>query len=396
MPPPLAGLRILALTQLGAGPYGMMMLGDLGAEIVKIEDPTTGGDEARSVPLEAIDGDSLYYQSFNRNTRSVTVNLRTPGGRDVFRRLAAHADAVYANPRGDLPAKLGLDYASLRDVNPRIVCCTLTGFGRSGPRAADPAYDYLIQGLAGFMHITGEPGGPPVRSGVAVVDFAGGLASALGLLVALMRARDTGVGGDVDVSLFDTAVSMLTHIATGYLRSGIEPQRLPGGSHPSVVPSQTFATRDGRVLVMCMKAKFWQRLTELLGRADLARDPRFADFGGRLAHRAALLAELEPIFRARTTAEWVAQLRGQVPCAPVNSVGAALADEQALHRDMIVTVEHPRYGALREVGCPIKIDGAPPQYAPAPPLGADTDAVLRDWLGMTNAEIEALRTDGAV
>jgi crotonobetainyl-CoA:carnitine CoA-transferase CaiB-like acyl-CoA transferase len=396
MPLPLAGLRILALTQLGAGPYGMQVLGDLGADIVKIEDPTVGGDEARRVPLAPIDGDSLYYQSFNRNTRSVTINLRTSGGRDLFRRLAARADAVYANPRGDLPAKLGLDYASLKDMNPRIVCCTLTGFGRDGPRAADPAYDYLIQGLAGFMHVTGEPDGPPVRSGVAVIDFAGGLASALGLLIALLRARTTGIGGDVDVSLFDTALSMLTHMATGYLRSGVEPQRLPGGSHPTVVPSQTFTTADGWMLVMCMKEKFWQRLTALLERPDLARDPRYAGFGARLTNRTALIAELDPIFRSRPTAEWLALLRGHVPCAPVNSVGDALADEQVAHRKMVVSVDHPEYGAVREVGCPIKIDDVDPRYAPAPPLGADTETILRDWLGMDASAIAWLRGEGAI
>jgi crotonobetainyl-CoA:carnitine CoA-transferase CaiB-like acyl-CoA transferase len=393
---PLNGLRILALTQLGAGPYGMQVLGDLGAEIVKIEDPTTGGDEARSVPPEPIGGDSLYYQSFNRHTRSLTLNLRMPAGRAVFRRLAACVDAVYANPRGDLPAKLGLDYASLRDVNPRIVCCTLTGFGRSGPRAADPAYDYLLQALAGFMTVTGEPDGPPVRSGVAVVDFAGGVMSALGLMVALLRARATGVGGDVDVSLHDTAVSMLTYFATGYLRSGVEPQRYRHGSHSTVVPAQSFATRDGWVLVMCMKDKFWQRLTELIGRPDLVRDPRFAGFTERLQHREALLAELEPLFRTRTTDAWIALLHGQVPCAPVNSIAEALRDEQVLHRDMIVSVEHPRYGTLREVGCPIKIDDLAPRYAPGAALGADTDAILREWLDLSAAEIAALRAHGAI
>jgi crotonobetainyl-CoA:carnitine CoA-transferase CaiB-like acyl-CoA transferase len=393
---PLDGLRILALTQLGAGPFGMQLLGDLGAEIIKIEDPTTHGDEARSVPPEAIGGDSLYYQSFNRHTRSLTLNLRTPAGRDIFRRLAAQVDAVYANPRGDLPAKLGLDYASLKDVNPRLVCCTLTGFGRSGPRAADPAYDYLLQALAGFMSVTGEPDGPPVRSGVAVVDFAGGVMSALGLMVALLRARATGVGGDVDVSLHDTAVSMLTYFATSYLRNGVEPRRFRHGSHSSVVPAQSFATRDGWVLVMCMKEKFWQRLTELLARPDLARDPQYAGFAARLQRRDALLAELEPIFRTRTTAEWIALLRGQVPCAPVNDVAQALADEQVAHRNMIVSVEHPRYGTLRAVGCPIKIDDIEPRYAPGAALGADTDAILSAWLGMSASEIEVLRRQGAI
>lgn len=393
---PLANLRILALTQLGAGPYAMQILGDLGAEVVKIEDPRVGGDEARAVPPEPIGGDSLYYQSFNRNTRSLTLDLRGGAGRELFRRLATRADAVYANTRGDLPAKLGLDYASLRDVNPRLVCCTLTGFGRSGPRAADPAYDYLLQGLAGFMAVTGEPDGPPVRSGVAVVDFAGGMASALGLMIALLRARDTGLGGDVDVSLHDTAVSMLAYFATAYLRSGTEPQRLPGGSHSTVVPSQTFATADGWMLVMCMKDKFWQRLTELIGRPDLACDPRYATFGGRFEHRGALLAVLEPIFRARTTAEWIAVLAGQVPCAPINTVSAALADPQVAHRNMLVTVDHPRYGPLREVGCPIKIDDVAPRYAAASPLGADTDSILREWLGMDDGAIAALRREEVI
>lgn len=393
---PLDGLRILALTQLGAGPYGMQVLGDLGAEIIKIEDPTTGGDEARSVPPEPIGGDSLYYQSFNRHTRSLTLNLRTPAGHELFLRLAARVDAVYANPRGDLPAKLGLDYASLKDVNPRIVCCTLTGFGRSGPRAADPAYDYLLQALAGFMTVTGEPDGPPVRSGVAVVDFAGGVMSALGLMVALLRARATGIGGDVDVSLHDTAVSMLTYFATSYLRSGVEPRRFRHGSHSSVVPSQSFATRDGWVLVMCMKEKFWRRLIELIGRPDLAGDPRYAGFAERLQHREALLAELEPLFRTGTTAEWIALLRGQVPCAPVNTIAQALADEQVLHRNMVVAVEHPRYGTLREVGCPIKIDDLEPRYAPGATLGADTDTILGEWLGMSAAQIAAMRKEGAI
>lgn len=395
-PPPLQGLRILALTQLGAGPFGMQLLGDLGAEIIKIEDPTSGGDEARAVPPEPIGGDSLYYQSFNRHTRSLTLNLRSPAGRDVFRRLAAQVDAVYANPRGDLPAKLGLDYASLKDVNPRLVCCTLTGFGRSGPRAADPAYDYLLQGLAGFMAVTGEPDGPPVRAGVAVVDFAGGTMSALGLMIALMRARETGIGGDVDVSLHDTAIAMLTYFATGYLRSGVAPQRFRQGSHSSVVPSQSFATRDGWVLVMCMKDKFWLRLTELLGRSDLARDARYAGFSERLSNREALLAELEPLFRTRTTAEWIALLRGQVPCAPVNGIAEALADEQVEHRRMIVSVDHPRYGTLREVGCPIRIDAHEPRYAPGAAFGADTDAILSEWLGLPATEIDDLRRAGAI
>src|SRR5437879_6575385 len=201
---PLTGVRILALTQLGAGPYAMMLLGDLGAEIIKIEDPTIGGDEARVVPPFAGEGDSPYFQSMNRNAKSLTLNLRVAAGRQLFHRLVQVADAVYTNSRGDLPAKLGLDYASLQAVNPRIVCCSLSGFGKTGPRAADPGYDFLVQALAGFMSMSGAPDAPPTRCGVSIADFSGGLTSTVGLLIGLLRARETGVGCDVDVSLLDT------------------------------------------------------------------------------------------------------------------------------------------------------------------------------------------------
>jgi crotonobetainyl-CoA:carnitine CoA-transferase CaiB-like acyl-CoA transferase len=393
---PLSNLRILALTQLGAGPYAMKMLADLGAEILKIEDPTTGGDEARNVPPGAEDGDSIYYQTFNRNTRSLAIDLRVAEGRALFERLVRVSDAVYANPRGDLPAKLRIDYASLKDVNPRVVCCFLSGFGRSGPRAADPAYDFLIQGLAGFMSVTGEPGGPPTKCGVSIVDFSGGLMSAIGLLIGLLRARETGVGGDVDVSLLDTAVSMLNYLAVWNLNRGYVPQRMPDSAHQTLVPSQNFPTKDGTLVIMCMKEKFFQRLVHLLGLGHLASDPRFATFADRLEHRDELIPLLKEVLRTRTTEEWLALMRDQVPCAPVNDVGEALRDEQVLARDMVVSFEHPRFGTVRDVGCPIKIDGAEPVFRAAAPLGADTEDVLRELLGMREAEIAELKRKGAI
>jgi crotonobetainyl-CoA:carnitine CoA-transferase CaiB-like acyl-CoA transferase len=396
MPLPLEGLRILALTQLGAGPYAMTMLGDLGAEIVKIEDPTTGGDEARNVPPYAEDGDGLYYQSFNRNTRSVTVNLRTAEGQNVFRRLVAVSDAVYSNPRGDLPAKLGFDYANLAEINPRIVCCALSGFGSTGPRAPDPAYDFLLQGLAGFMSVTGEPDAAPTRCGVSIVDFSGGLMSAVGLLIGLLRARTTGVGGNVDVSLLDTAVSMLNYLATFNLNRGIEPRRLAGSAHQTLVPSQNFPTRDGFIVIMCMKEKFWQRLAEHMQLAHLLEDPRFQTFADRLAHRDELIPILEARFKTKNTAEWLHRLRGAVPCAPVNTISEALEDEQVRAREMVVSYEHPRLGTIRQVGCPIKIDDVRPRYTPAARLGADTDDVLRNLLHMDTHTIEELRSKGAI
>lgn len=393
---PLADTRILALTQLGAGPYAMTMLGDLGAEIIKIEDPTIGGDEARTVPPYAADGDSPYFQSLNRNAKSLTLNLRTAQGRDVFHRLVRVADAVYANPRGDLPAKLGLDYASLKAVNPRIVCCALSGFGKTGPRAADPGYDFLMQALAGFMSVSGDPGAPPTRCGVSVVDFSGGLTSAVGLLIGLLRARRTGVGCDVDVSLLDTAISMLNYLAVWNLNKGYRLERQPDSAHQTLVPSQTFPSRDGNIVIMCMKEKFWQRLADRIGMPHLKEDARFRTFQDRLTHRHELIALLKDVLRTKTTDEWLAVLRGHVPCAPVYDVEQALRDEQVLARDMVVTVEHPRFGTLRQVGCPIKIDDLRPRYGPASPLGADTEELLHELLGLSHVEIDHLRERGAI
>ena len=394
---PLDGLRILAATQLGAGPFGMMFLADLGAEVIKIEDPSSGGDEARRVPpfADPAAHDGLYYQAFNRGTRSLTLNLRHPEGQALLRQLVARVDAVFNNLRGDLPATLGLDYAALRDANPRVVCCSLTGFGRTGPRRAEPAYDYLLQAYAGFMSVTGEPDAPPTKCGVSIVDFAGGMLSALALMIGLHRARATGVGCDVDVSLLDAALSMLNYMALWSLNRDWRPVRHPLGQHQSLVPSQTFRTADGWLVIMVMKEKFWQRLVECLALPALGDDPRFRTFADRLAHRDVLIPLVEDAFRRRTTAEWLARLRGKVPVAPVYTVDEALADEQAVARDMIVDVEHPVFGTLREVGCPIKLDGVAPRYAPGAPLGADTAAILAE-VGVGAAALEGLRARGVV
>jgi crotonobetainyl-CoA:carnitine CoA-transferase CaiB-like acyl-CoA transferase len=394
---PLDGVRVLAFTQLGAGPWAMMLLADLGADVVKVEDPTTGGDEARTVPpfADAAARDGLYFQALNRGARSLTLDLRAAGARDLLHRLVARADAVYNNLRGDLPGRLGLDYAALRVANPRIVCCSLSGFGRTGPRAGEPGYDYLVQAYAGFMSLSGEPDAPPTKAGVSVVDFAGGILSALALVIGLHRARTTGEGADVDVSLLDTAVSMLNYLAAWTLNRDWRPERLPGGAHQSLVPSQSFRTRDGWLVVMCMKEKFWARLVEHLELPALAGDLRFATFAGRLAHRDALVPVLADAFRRRTTAEWLARLRGRVPVAPVYSVEEALADEQVEARAMVVDLLHPVFGRLREVGCPIKMDGVAPRYRPASALGADTAALLAE-IGVGAADLAALRARGVV
>src|SRR5262249_31208785 len=243
--------------------------------------------------------------------------LRTAEGQDLLHRLVGRVDAVYNNLRGDLPGKLGLDYAALRAANPRIVCCSLSGFGRTGPRAGDPGYDYLLQAYAGFMSVSGEPDGPPTKCGVSIVDFSGGILSALALMIGLWRARATGVGCDIDVSLLDTAVSMLNYLAVWTLNRDWRPQRLPGGAHQSLVPSQSFRTRDGWTVIMCMKEKFWERLAERTALSPLRDDPRFRTFADRLANRDVLRPILEAEFGRRTTAEWLERLRGHVPIAPV-------------------------------------------------------------------------------
>jgi crotonobetainyl-CoA:carnitine CoA-transferase CaiB-like acyl-CoA transferase len=394
--PPLDGLRIVAVSQFGAGPFGTQLLADLGAEIIKIEDPGVGGDVSRYVPPYLAEQDSLYFQSFNRGKKSVTLDLKHPGGQAVFHDLVRVSHAVYNNLRGDQPAKLGLTYAALSDVNPAIVCCSLSGFGMTGPRAAEPAFDYLIQGYAGYMAITGEPDGPPGKCGVSVIDFAGGYVSIAGLMAGLWDAQRTGRGRDIDVSLLDTAVSMLSYFAIWTLNRDWQPARVEDSGHQTLVPAQNFRTRDGWIVIFCNKEKFWQSLVDTMDLRALASDPRFASFADRLANKPALLEILEPRFAERTTDDWLARLRGRVPCAPVNSVQQALEDEQVRARNMILEVKHPVFGTIREVASPIKTAGAVTEPATAPRLGEHTDEVLRERLRYSGERIAALRSSGAL
>jgi crotonobetainyl-CoA:carnitine CoA-transferase CaiB-like acyl-CoA transferase len=389
-------VRILAVSQFGAGPFGTQMLADLGADIIKIEDPGVGGDSARYVPPFQGEADSPYFQSFNRGKRSVSINLRHPDGQAVFHDLVRVSDAVFNNARGDLPDKLGLTYDLLKEINPRVVCCSLTGYGRTGPRAAEPAFDYLVQGYAGYMAVTGEPDGPPGKCGVSVIDFAGGYAAMVGLMVGLFDAQRTGVGRDVDIALLDTAVSMLSYFAVWTLNHDWIAERTRSSAHQTLVPAQNFPTRDGWIVIFCNKDKFWRDLVETLGAPELAEDARFRTFGDRFAHKDALLPLLQARFATRTTEEWLDRLRGRVPCAPVNDVRQALADPQVLARDMIVEVEHPDFGTLREVRSPVRTEGEIRHPARAPRLGEHTDQILREVLSYSDSTIARLRATGVI
>jgi crotonobetainyl-CoA:carnitine CoA-transferase CaiB-like acyl-CoA transferase len=390
---PLHGVRVLAVEQYGAGPFGSLHLADLGADVVKIEDPSVGGDVGRSVtPYADDDGDSLFFQAFNRNKRSIALDLTDTADRAIFDELVRHSDAVYSNLRGDVPRRLRLRYEDLAPLNPAIVCCSLSAYGATGPRAAEPGYDYVVQGLAGWMSLTGEPDGPPTKTGPSLVDFSGGYVAALALLAGLHAARRDGVGMDCDVSLFDAALAMLSYPATWHLTAGHRPERTARSAHPSLVPFQNFPTADGWIVVACPKEKFWVRLVDALGQPDLADDPRFASYDARRRNHAELQDILDSLLTTRTTGEWIDLLvDAGVPCAPVNDVAAALDEPQTLARGMVVETEHPRWGTVRHVASPVKVGEPRDAHRRAPSLDEDREAILRDVLGWSDERIRADR-----
>jgi crotonobetainyl-CoA:carnitine CoA-transferase CaiB-like acyl-CoA transferase len=393
---PLEDVRILAIEQYGAGPFGTLHLADMGADIIKIEDPKAKGDVGRYVPPFQEGEDSLFFETFNRNKRSLSLDITTSDGRRVFEDLVRVSDAVYSNLRGDVPARLRIRYDDLKHLNAAIVCCSLTGFGMTGPRQQEPGYDYLLQGLVGWMSLTGEPDAPPTKSGLSLVDFSGGYVGALSLMVGLHAARRDGVGMDCDVSLFDTAINLLSYPATWHLSAGFEPQRTAHSAHPSVVPFQNFGTADGWIVVACPKEKFWYRLAETIGRPDLATDDRFATFAARNAHAKELLPILETIFRSQSSSHWISHLQAAgIPCAPVNTVAEALTDPHTEARQMIVDVPHPRFGTVRQPASPVRVGSDPVSYRRAPRRHEDAPSILRDLLHYTPEQIAALQNGGA-
>jgi crotonobetainyl-CoA:carnitine CoA-transferase CaiB-like acyl-CoA transferase len=355
---PLEGLKILSIEQFAAGPYGSMFLADMGAEVFKIENKDIGGDPARSMgPYFLGQGDSLVFQGWNTNKRSLMLDMKSADDRAVFERLVADADAVVNNLRGDQPQKLCIDYASLREINPAIVCLHISAYGRDNSRAAWPGYDFLMQAESGLMDLTGDPSGDPTRFGASVIDYMTGITGMLGLLGAIRRAQLTGTGCDVDVSLFDVALHQLGYAATWYLNQGHASKRLPRGAHLSVTPVQTFRTADGWIYVMCMTDRFWNALLEVLSKPAISSDPRFQNQKLRAEHRDELTRVLDGAFSEQKTDYWLTRLTGVLPVSPVLTVQQAFENPFLAETNMVQLVPHPQAPDMRLLANPLKFDG---------------------------------------
>lgn len=393
---PLADVRIIALEQYGAGPFGSLHLADLGAEVIKIEDPAAGGDVSRYVPPMAEDEDSIFFEAFNRNKRSLSLDMSSPQGRAVFEDLVRNADAVYSNLRGDVPAKMRIRYDDLKHLNPAIVCCSLSGFGMTGPRSTEPGYDYILQGLAGWMSVTGDPDGPPTKSGLSMVDYSGGFVAAISLLAGLHAAKRDGIGGDADVSLFDTAVTMLTYLAAWNLNGDFVPKRMHNSAHPSLVPFQNFEASDGWIVVACAKEKFWKRLAVAIGRPDLADDERYDTFADRRENSNELLKTLDEIFLTKTCDHWIEVLsEAGVPVGPVYDVEQALNDPHTIARGLIVETDHHRFGKVRQLASPVNFGSRAKEYRRAPKRNEDFGYVMRELLNYSPERIAEIGELGA-
>lgn len=393
---PLMDVRVLAVEQYGAGPWGTSQLAELGADVIKIEDPGAGGDFGRYVPPFAEGEDSLFFETFNGGKRSVTLDLKNDAGVEVFRRLVQQSDVVFSNLRGDQPARLGLRFADLEAIKPTIVCCSLSGFGQDGPRAATGALDYVVQGLAGWMTVGGEPGAAPSRMGLSLVDYAGGYVSAIAILGGLLRARRDGVGSDCDISLHETALSLLTYLGTWTATRGYVPPLRPNSAHPSIVPFQNFATGDGWIVVACPKQELWERLCGAIERPELLDDPDYSTLILRDQHRGVLLGTLGATFRGRSTDDWVARLEAAgVPVGRINGLAEALVDPQVIARDGVDAYQHDRFGEVRRMRSALRLSG--PRRLPerAPRLGEHTDRVLAEVGGYGPEELRALAARGA-
>ncbi len=400
---PLSGMTVLDLSRVLAGPWATQGLADLGAEVIKVERPGAGDDTRHWGPPFAVQtdgqqGDAAYFFAANRGKRSVTVDIARPEGADIVRRLAAKADVVVENFKVGGLKKYGLDYPSLAALNPRLVYCSITGFGQTGPDAGRAGYDYMIQAMGGLMSITGEPGRPPVKVGVAVADLFAGLYASNAILAALLHAKATGEGQHIDIALFEAQAAMLANQASNWFVSGDVPQRL-GAAHPNLAPYQPLPTQDGALVVAVGNDGQFQALCRALEAPDLGSDPRFATNADRVGHRDELTRALEALTAPRTTRELIAALEAAgVPCGRVNTIAEVFAEPQAQARALVV--EQARgdlEGPVRTVASPMRLSKTPVSYgAPPPALGADTERVLMQALGLSGDEIVRLKGQGVI
>lgn len=394
-PAPLAGRRVLDLSRVLAGPWCTMVLADLGAEVIKVENPK-GGDDTRHWGPPYVGGEAAYYLCANRNKQSLALDISTPQGQAIVRDLAARSDVVVENYKLGGLDKYGLDYASLAAINPALVYCSISGYGRASPMADRAGYDYMIQAEAGLMSVTGEVDGQPMKVGVAVTDLFTGMAAAQAVLAALIARDRDGVGQHIDMALYDCQLAMLANVGSAWLTTGVEPARY-GNGHPTIVPYQAFDSRDGRVVIAVGNDRQFALLCALIDRPDLPEDPRFAANATRVAHREALLAILSPLIAQQPTAFWLEALRSAgVPTGEVRSVGAALTAPETLARDMVATVPHPTAGQVSLVASPLKLSATPVSPPVAPPLLGQHSGAILESLGYSPTEIQTLAIGGVI
>jgi glutaryl-CoA transferase len=407
MPGALGHLRVLDLSRVLAGPWASQILADLGADVLKIERPGSGDDTRHWGPPYLKDatgretGEAAYYLSANRGKRSLTVDFTRPEGRDIVRRLAEQSDVLLENHKVGSLSRLGLGWNDLRTLNPRLIYCSITGFGQTGPYAGRAGYDFAIQALGGLMSVTGErddrPGGGPQKVGVALADVMAGLYAAIGVLAALAHREVSGAGQHIDLALLDVQVATLANVALNYLVSGVVPQRW-GNAHANIAPYQVLSTTDRPIVLAIGNDAQFRKFCDVAEVPGLAQDPRFATNDARINHRDALTRELEIVLQKRPAAAWLAALEpAQVPCAPINDLAQMFADPQVRHRGIRVDVAHPSGGSVPMVASPLRLSATPPAYDRAPPLlGQHTEEILRERLGMSDERITELRKNGVV
>lgn len=395
---PLRGVRVLDLTHMLSGPYGAMILADLGAETIKVE-PLAGEGTRKllaSDPDNSLHGMGAYYLTLNRNKQSVAIDLKSERGRELFNGLVAQSDIVISNFGAGVPERLGIDYDTLKTVNERIITCTITGFGSDGPGSRRPAFDQVAQAYGGGMSITGTDAEHPVRAGIPIGDLGGGMFGVMGVLAALYERERSGVGQHVDIAMVDCQVSMLNYMATMHFLSGEDPHPI-GNSHFVHVPYDTFRCSDGFIVIAVITDNFWTNLKDVVQCPDLDR-PEFNGQPGRLANRDFIMRKLGDILATDTCAHWLAKLEEKrIPCSPVNRFSQALSDPQVLHRNMVVELSHPNGAVTKGPGNPIKLSRSGEEsFSPAPLLGQDTNRVLASLLGLTDEELSGLRDEGVV